>query len=140
MKRRIDYSLKDTEKLYDAVRETNTFVKDYSMTHLVQVLWEQSGVNKRSRRVQIVFGGKVWENRPTLITDVVETLIGNQQEDDVLFEQSHELEDRFDREPLIISSEGVNHEGLVDHVVRLSVGDRHVLVDLEELLKATRYA
>lgn len=140
MKRRIDFSLKDTEKLYDAVRETNTFVKDYSMAHLVQVLWEQTSLSKRKRIVEIRIGDAVWANRANLITDFVEELIGNQQEDDVLFSSKRHIEDYYGRKELVVTTESMNREARVDHVAEFSIGKNKAIIDLEELLKATRYA
>lgn len=140
MKQRKDYSLKDTEKLYDAVRKTNTHVKDYSMAHVVQVLWEPTNLSRRTRTVIIRIGDEEWRNRPNLITDVVEEMIGNQQEDDVLFASKHWLEDYFGRKEMVIRSDSVNKEARVDHVAEFTIGKNTAIIDLEELLKATRYA
>lgn len=140
MKKRTDYRLKDTEKLWDAVKKTNTQVKDYSLKHLVTVLWEPpSKTFKRTRLVQISIGDQTWFGRGAQISDRVNQLLEDNDERDHMWASKVWIKDYYTDKELIINTSGMNKEGLIDHIAEVSIGKNTAIIDLEELLKATRY-
>lgn len=129
-----DYSnLKETERLYDAVKRTNTFVKDYSLQHIIIVSWEPSNEYRRTRIVEVSIGDKTWRGKGGDLLKVVNEMLEISGTDD--FPRAH-----FKLRNMEIDTRGVNKECLVDHIARITVDKNTAVVDLEELLKATRYA
>lgn len=139
-KTREDYRLKETEKLYDAVKRTNTHVKDYSMQHLITVVWEPHNQYQRTRIVELSVGGERWRGHGKEILDPVNRLIKDDKDDPSLLVAKLWIESWPGGKEMLIDTTGVNQECLRDHVAKLTIGKNTAIVDLEELLKATRYA
>lgn len=140
MKKERDYSnLKETERLYDAIKRTNTLVKDYSMKHLVSVLWEDARKNRRTRLVEIKIGKQVWIGYGADILRAVNDML---EEGGTAFPRCQKIiksQENLGKD-MIIDTLFVSQECLQDHVAEVTIGDMTATIDMEELIKATRYA
>jgi hypothetical protein len=139
MKERTDFALKDTEKIYDAIRRNNTHVKDYSLTHTVKVTWRASKFNIKKRFLTIHIGDEEWRGSVLDLAEVIDMMVEGEDKYGKLPYVENKVPG-FKTESLTISTIQMNNEARRDHVACIFAGDNRVLVDLEELLKATRYA
>lgn len=139
-----DYTnLRETEKLYDAIDEFMTFAKDYSLGSLVAVYWRWSDEAIKKRLVTLTIGTRnsiyVGPDFLPVVNDMLER--ATHDKDKWLPQEKHTIEPYYEHgTPLVIDTTGVNEECLRDHLADISIADMHAIVDLEELLKATRYA
>ncbi len=129
-----DYSnLYETERVHDAVKLNNTYIKDYSMEHICKVLWHQTDDDRVQRIAHLVFGDV---RIPIEVLDVryeIEKLVDEADENGWLPRKGIRLGQ------LTISTREVNKDCLQDHIASITIKDRTALIDLEELLKAIRY-
>ena len=140
-KERQDYRLKDTERVRDAVKRTNTQVKDYSLKNLVDVEWKINKVFSTRHLLKLQIGDKGFIGMGTNISKAVHDIVAGQDENDWLPRQRVGVPSFQGVTPqLVISTLEVNRECLRDHVARVTIGGCTSLIDLEELLKAIRYA
>lgn len=131
-----DYTnLKETAKVYEAVDNTITHVKDYSMKHVITVTWKP-----HSRLVTLTIGDQSWSGMGKHLLEMVNSLVEDTDDDDHMWVAKLWVEDFNTGRELEISTAGVNKECLRDHVATVTIGKNEAIIDLEELLKATRYA
>jgi hypothetical protein len=128
----------DTIHIYDALDEVATQLKDYSSQHNIEVKWRQDKEQIHRRLVHIDIDDAKFIGRATHISDAVNDLMEDTLQDGIMPRDKVEVEGVW--EPLVIDLTTVNQECLRDHVAEVSIGDTMALIDLEELLKATRYA
>lgn len=140
-KEREDYRLKDTEKVRDAVKRTNTQVKDYSLHNLVTVEWKINDTFSNRHLLKLEIGDKSFIGMGTNISKAVHDIVAEQNENDWLPRKRVGVPSFQGITPqLVISTLDVNSECLRDHVARVTIMGCTSLIDLEELLKAVRYA
>lgn len=138
-KKERDYSnLRETERLYDAVERMSTEVKDYSMEHLVETVWRASDQEISRRLVRIGFDDKYFSVNVLSLLKAINGLV--EQADENGWLPRGECKVGGEGGDLVISTKIVNSEALKDHVAEVSFKGMTALIDLEELLKATRYA
>ena len=141
LKERTDYYLRETEKVRHAAKKANTVVKDYSLEQLVEVYWDKSQLYKQQHLVDIVIGGQVATVFNRDIGDAVQIFVDQEDEygwfpRDCVEVRHHDVK----ASPLIIDTRQVNQECLRDHIAAVTIKGRTALIDVDELLKATRYA
>lgn len=138
-KRERDYSnLKETEKVYDAVERMTTEVKDYSMRYMVETVWRMNDYEIAKRLVRVCFDDIPWIGNVQDLLWAINGLVGDADEDGWLPRNTVDITGESGL--LTISTEGVNKECLRDHVAFVTHSNKTAILDLEELLKATRYA
>lgn len=141
MKADRDYSnLKETAHVYDAVKRQSTQVKDYSLRHIVTVIWRANPIFIRRRLVIVRIGVEETVISGLDIFTAVNEMVDEADEDGVLPPGYMELESPFNHPKLLIDTRGVNFEALRDHVAEVTIGNTTALIDLEEFLKAVRYS
>lgn len=139
-KKERDYSnLRETEWVLYAAKNPGTQVKDYSLSHIVWVYWNISEWHKAHRLNQIVIGGEVYNQTARGIMEGISHFMENENKDG-WYPRARLWIPGVNTKDLIVSTEKVNDECLRDHVAEVTLGDNTVIIDLEELLKATRYA
>ncbi len=131
-----DYrNLRETEHVFDAAKLTSVVFKDYSMEHICRAGW---GHQLRSQRlVQLDIGGEKCILPAPLLWGVINDLI-DEADDDGWITRCY-IGVPCVKGKLTISSMGLNQECLRDSIVQLRIGEHGAIVDLEELLRATRY-
>lgn len=134
-----DYSnLRESERVWEAVKMQKTEVKDYSLKHLCSTLWHLTDEQMRHRLVHVVIGDERFVGVSTQLCDAINDLVSKSNDDGWL--PRTELRIIGDQGKLLVSTVDVNRECLRDHVARVTIGEKTAIIDLEELLKATRYA
>jgi hypothetical protein len=136
MQKARDYrNLKETEHAFEASKQTSGVFKDYSLAYIGRVNWGQQLTARRLVRLSLdsqwclVAAPELWH--------VINNLMDETDEDGWI-PRAH-LDVRCVDGRLSLDSTSVNQECLRDTVVWLRIGDYRALVDLEELLRATRY-
>lgn len=139
MSKQRDYSnLKETERIWDAVKMNGTNIKDYSLTHLCAVQWRTNDSDIRDRNVRIWIGDKVWIGNAPMLTNAINDIVDQADADGWLPHVHVGMPGEQNR--LIIDTNVANDECRKDHVAHVEVAKNVAIIDLEELLKATRYA
>jgi len=127
-----DYSLRETELIQDAVKLNSTPIKDYSMSTICWVIWNQSDYDKRNRVVHLAF-----DNRKATVSVLdlrfeIESLIDSKLDDLMPLKQ-------ITLGNVTIDTTESNKACLQDHMASITIRDKTAIIDLEELLKAIRY-
>lgn len=139
-----DYTnLKETEKLYDAIHDFQTSLKDYSMEGSVVVRWRWDSWAIRKRLVMILVGEEIEAYYAPNILPVINEMLerSTHDKDRWMPREKHKIDPFVEHgKPMYIDTTGVNEESLRDHIAEIRIGGGVALVDLQELLKATRYA
>ena len=137
-----DYSnMRETERVQEAVKLNSTEVKDYSLQNVITVTWKFTDYATENHLVQIRIGNKKFLGQGDAVSRAVHSLVERQDEDDWLpRDVAYVTSFNGYTAPLIIDTTGVNKESLRDHVARVTIEECSSIIDLEELLKATRYA
>lgn len=137
-----DYSnMKETERVQDAIKINSTNVKDYSLKHIINVGWQLSDLERNNHLVRIQIGDQTFMGNTNNISRGVHALVERQDEHSWLPRDLITVKSFGDKTPaLLIDTRDVNKECLRDHVAGVTIGSCESVVDLEELLKATRYA
>jgi hypothetical protein len=140
-KDREDYRLKDTEKVRDAVKRNNTQVKDYSLKYLISVEWKINKVYTDRHLIKLSIGNAEFMGMGTNVSRAIQDIVAGQNEYDWLPRERVAVPSfQGVTPPLIIYTTDVNKECLRDHVARFTIGKCTSLIDVEEMLKAIRYA
>jgi hypothetical protein len=135
-----DYSnMKETERIWEAVDLNSTHVKDYSMKNVVRVSWQTGDYFTANHLAKIESGKHQFVGNVQDISRGVHELVTRQDKDDWLPKGKVEIKG-WGTKPLIFDTGRVNNECLRDHVAEVTIGGCISYIDLEELLKATRYA
>lgn len=135
MQKTRDYSnLRETERVWEAVKINSTHIKDYSLKHIVSVAWQFDETSTRKRLVIIKIGDQKGLYNTLELND---TVLGLANRDD---DNGWLPRDRVMVENLAIDTTSVNFECLRDHMAEVTIGKNTAILDLEELLKAIRYA
>lgn len=135
-----DYSnLRETERVYEAVKRQGTHVKDYSQQNIVEVHWKTNSSLSSNRLVVIRIGATETLVSSLALMATVNAIVDEADENDALPRLYAPLPRHFGKPELVISTKEVNYESLRDHVAEIRIKDATALIDLEELLKATRY-
>ena len=141
LKQRDYTNMRETERIQEAIKLTCTQVKDYTFKHIISVSWKINPTYISNHLVKIKFGGERFIGIGVDISRAVHKIVEGQDENDWLPRMSARV-DSFDSstKPITFDTLVVNDECLRDHVARVTIGECSSLIDLEELLKATRYA
>ena len=137
-----DYrNMRETERVWDAVELNSTNVKDYHLKHVIGVSWRYSDYIESHHLVTIEMGKESFTGEMVAIKKGVSELVERQDEHDWLPRGRVIITSHNSRtKPMVIDTSRVNWECLRDHVARVTIGECTSIIDLEELLKATRYA
>lgn len=136
-----DYrNLRETERIWEAVNVFSTNVKDYSLRHLARVAWRISDYHIRKRLVRIDLDAETGLFSALLVKEAVETYTAEDDKNGWIPRKKLIVYGHDTTKPMIISTNNVNFECLRDHVAEVTIGENTAIIDLEELLKATRYA
>ena len=137
-----DYSnMRETERIRDAIKKNITEIKDYSLKCLVKVGWKMSNYEQENHLSRILFNDQTYIGESTEISKGVMTLVSKQDENDWIPRGIVRIPSFMNRTPeMVINTMVVNKECLRDHVGSITIGKCTSVIDLEELLKATRYA
>ena len=134
-----DYSnLKETERVWEAVKVQKTEFKDYSLKHMCTTMWRLGTQQIRGRLVHINIGREKFIGKGTILCDMINEMVEQSDENEWLPRALYTL--RGHEGVLLIDTREVNEECLKDHVAKVTVGKNTAIIDLEELMKATRYA
>jgi hypothetical protein len=134
-----DYSnLKESERVFDAVKLNSTHFKDYSLTHLCSTAWRMSDPEMLKRLVRIRIGDREWIGHSPTLANEINELADNSNEDNWFPQAVITL--TGEKGKLTIDTQAVSDECLQDHMAHVTIDGDTAIVDLEELLKATRYA
>lgn len=134
-----DYSnLKETERVWDAVKMHGTEVKDYALEHSVSTMWNLNEEQMLNRLVHIFIGRDRWVGRSTDLWKAINEMVADADDNGVLPRGVCRIPGKTGL--LTINSLAVNQECLRDHVAEVSINGNKAIIDLEELMKATRYA
>lgn len=138
LKERNDYRLKETEKLYDALKRTTTNVKDYSLAYTITIIWKADDEQSRNRLVKLSIGDESWVGTSYDIARAVNGMASDADKNGWFPRGTCVIPGEVGT--LYIETTRVNDECLRDHMARLFISNNTSVVDLEELMKATRYA